>query len=146
MNASIVAVVLSLSLGACAQQQASVSAPQPAAEERTEASLVAALRAAGFSVVPAGQISQPFFSPKAHVYTVNGDDLQVYEYRDAAAAQSEAAAVSPDGSSVGKSSTMWIAPPHFFCGGRVIALYLGTNPEIRRQLEQLLGSQFAGRP
>ena len=39
----------------------------------------------------------------------------------------------------------WMAAPHFFRRSRVIALYLGNDPKVLSALQQVLGSQFAGR-
>jgi hypothetical protein len=86
-------------------------------------SLIDNLRAAGATVEPAGEVSQPFFSVKGQVITVNGGDVQVFEYADAAAADAEAALVSPDGGSVGTSMMSWVAAPHFFKTGKLIVLY-----------------------
>ena len=76
-------------------------------------SLIDNLRAAGATVEPAGEVDQPFFAVSGNIITVNGDDVQVFEYADAAAAEAEAALVSPDGSSVGLSMIGWVATPHF---------------------------------
>jgi len=108
------------------------------------ASLVQQLRTSGLTVETADTISQPFFTPKGRVYRVNGDDLQLYEYRDAPAAAKEASRVSPDGS-IGGSMPMWIAPPHFFRKDRVIAIYLGSNAKVLSALTQSIGAQFAGK-
>lgn len=107
--------------------------------------VVRQLRSSGLSASSAGTIEQSFFTPKARVYRVEGDDMQVYEYKSIAAAAKEAARVAPDGS-IGGSMPMWIAPPHFFHKDRVIALYLGSNPKVLGELIKTLGPQFAGRP
>ena len=39
----------------------------------------------------------------------------------------------------------WVAPPHFYRQGRVIVLYVGSNPNILSLLTAVLGPQFAGR-
>jgi hypothetical protein len=108
-------------------------------------SLIDSLRAAGASVEPAGEISQPFFSVKGRTITVNGGGVQVFEYGDASAAASEAKLVSPDGEVVDKSRVGWVAPPHFFKKGKLIVLYVGDNVTITKALETVLGAQFAGK-
>ena len=76
-------------------------------------SLVDSLRAAGEGVGPASEVSQPFFSVDGQIVRVNGEDVQVFEYSEAAAADTEAVFVSPDGTSVGTSMVNWVATPHF---------------------------------
>ncbi len=108
-------------------------------------SLIDNLRAAGATVEPAGDISQPFFSVKGNAITVNGENVQVFEYADAATADTEAALVSPDGSSIGTTMVSWVAPPHFYKTSKLIVLYVGDNTAVINVLEDVLGSQFAGR-
>jgi len=109
------------------------------------ASLIDSLRAAGATVAPAGEVTQPFFSVKGKLIKVNGGDVQVFEYQDSTAADNEASLVSPDGSSIGTSMVGWVAPPHFYQPGKLIVLYIGENEAVIKLLESVLGSQFAGR-
>jgi len=138
------AVVLLLSYGiSCARQEAPpVSHGGPVSDY---VSLIDSLQAAGATVDPAGDVTQPFFSVKGQVIKVNGEDVQVFEYSDEAAAEAEVMLVSPDGSSIGTSMVSWISPPHFYKAGKIIALYVGENSEAINFLEKVIGSQFAGR-
>jgi hypothetical protein len=137
------AFVLLVSYGvSCAQQEAPpVSHGDPVSDY---VSLIDNLRAADATVNPAGEVSQPFFSVKGQVIKVNGEDVQVFEYIDKAAAEAEAKLVSPDGSSIGTSMVSWIAPPHFYRAGRIIVLYVGESGSVLDALESVLDSQFAG--
>ena len=108
-------------------------------------SLVDNLRTAGATVEPAGEIIQDFFSVKGQAIKVDGEDVQVFEYSSEAAAETEAAFISPDGSSIGTSMPFWVAPPHFYKAGRIIALYVGENSAVMDVLGSVLGAQFAGR-
>ena len=108
-------------------------------------SLIDNLRASGATVEPAGEISQPFFSVKGNAITVNGENVQVFEYADAAAVEAEAALVSADGSSVGTTMVSWVAAPHFYQAGKLIVLYVGDSATVINVLEAVLGTQFAGR-
>ncbi len=103
------------------------------------------LRAAGATVEPAGEISQPFFSVKGNAITVDGENVQVFEYADTTTADAEAALVSPDGSSIGTTMVSWVATPHFYKTGKLIVLYVGDNTGVISVLEDLLNPQFAGR-
>ena len=134
----------------CAGQPDRTSPPAesgapPAAEATSIASVIDALRAGGVLAKAAGTLQQPFFSPPAHVFSVDGGDLQLYEFASAADAASAAAQVSPNGGSIGTRSMAWMAAPHFYRRGRVIAIYLGASAKVTSELERILGPPFAGR-
>jgi hypothetical protein len=103
------------------------------------------LRAAGATVDPAGSVSQPFFAPQGQVLTVNGEDIQAFEFASAEEADTVAETVSADGSSIGTSMVGWIAPPHFYKAGRLIVIYVGSDRDVINALQEAMGSQFAGR-
>ena len=107
--------------------------------------LVEALKAQGLEVERAGDVAQPFFSVEGHALNVDGENVQVFQYRTAGAAEKEAGQVSPDGSSVGTSMMSWVEPPHFFRSEKLIALYVGDSPRLLEALRAALGAQFAGR-
>lgn len=131
-----------LLLGCGAQPTPVVSHGGPLADY---VSLVDQLRAAGATVEPAGEVSQPFFAVKGQAINVDGAGVQVFEYADAAAADAEAAGVAPDGGSVGTTMVSWVAPPHFYKSGRLIVLYVGDEAGVMARLDSVLGPQFAGR-
>ena len=86
-------------------------------------SLIDNLRAAGATVEPKGEVSQAFFSVKGQVMSVNGGEVQVFEYADESAIEADAALISPDGGSIGTSMVTWVAAPHFYKIGKLIVLY-----------------------
>lgn len=90
-------------------------------------------------------ISQDFFTPEGSILKVNGADIQVFEYSSAEEMENEASQVSPDGGSIGTSMLMWVDAPHFYKSGRILVLYVGSNPTVLDLLETTLGQQFAGR-
>ena len=108
-------------------------------------SLIDNLRATGANVEPSGKISQPFFFVEGQVISINGVEVQVFEYADIAVADAEANLVSHDGSSIGTSMVNWVATPHFYKTGKLIVLYVGDNMTVISTLETVLGPQFAGR-
>ena len=108
--------------------------------------LLDGLRSAGATAEVVDTITQAFFSPEGVFITINGEeDIQVFEYENTEAMESEAAQVTPDGSSVGTSTMMWVDAPHFFKSGRILVLYIGSNSAILDLLDTVLGPQFAGR-
>jgi hypothetical protein len=107
-------------------------------------SVVAALRAERVEVKEVETLEQPFFPVPAHIHTVNGEDLQVYEFATAADAERAAAQVDARGSTIGTTQMSWMAPPHFYRNGRVIAIHLGSSSAARAALERVMGKPFAG--
>lgn len=149
VSLQIPAFVLLISTLACAAKDGGgVTGPGAETAGATAGSVSAvidALRGAGLNVEAAGTLQQPFFTPPAQVFTVDGRDLQLYEFATPATAAEAAAQVAPAGGSVGTVSMSWMAPPHFFRKDRLIAIYLGTSPKTLAELERLFGPQFAGR-
>ena len=108
-------------------------------------SVVDNLRAVGATVDPGDTVTQPFFDPQGQLLIVNGEDVQVFEFASTEEAATAASTVSTDGSSIGTSIITWIAPPHFYHGGKLIAIYIGIDSGVINTLNDTMGSQFAGR-
>jgi hypothetical protein len=85
----------------------------------------------------------PFFSTSAQRIVVNGADVQVFEYPNAARADSDAARVSPNGTPIGQAQISWMDTPSFYKRDRVIVLYVGHAVDISQRLESILGPPFA---
>jgi hypothetical protein len=115
------------------------------------AALIAALAQQGVTVVPKEQMPREShcLSVGALRLATNEENLYVFEYESAGAADRDAAAVSPDGSYItGTGRTcefFWIGPPLFYKSDRLIALYVGTNQNFVRALDRVLGRPFASR-
>lgn len=107
-------------------------------------SAVDALRAAGVTVEPGAEVTQPFFSVPGFTATINGERVQFFEYKDPADAAAEARRVSPDGGMVGSHKISWRGPVHFYIKGRIIALYPGNDPKLLATLSQVFAPPFAG--
>ena len=154
----VVMIPLSLIFMACDGGEVSTSTPTPTTTPTVKdyISLIDNLREAGATVVDTGGvIQQPCFSVDGKAITVNGSYVQVFEYEDAAAADTEAALISPHGFSINKTSDnngqigqicfiSWIAPPHFYKASNLIVLYVGENQAVIDVLETVLGLKFAG--
>jgi hypothetical protein len=109
------------------------------------ARLIASLRAAGAPVEQAGGADQPFLSVKGVTIKVHGADVQVFQYRNPADTEAQAAAISPDGGTVGTTKIHWVGRPHFYKKERVLVLYVGDDAKVLKALEAVLGPQFAGK-
>jgi hypothetical protein len=114
--------------------------------------LLTYLRDSGASIVEEGAIQEPFFDIESRRVTVNDSTIEVYEYANVEAMETEATCVSPEGCSFRKGKgdiaevcfVDWIATPHFYKAGRIIVFYCGDNDSIISLLENALGKQFAG--
>jgi hypothetical protein len=142
---SLILVALA-TLTACAGE---VSAPRQStlvAERTTDyASLLENLRGAGLRVEPGQPAEQPFLSVEGRMLNVGDEGVQVFQYPHAAAADAQAALVSPDGRTVGTSKPHWIGEPHFYKRGRLLVLYVGDDDNVLKALDAVLGRQFAGK-
>jgi len=118
--------------------------PSVAPNVEDQASLLIGLQSAGTTVKVGDTVIQGFFTPEGSIVTVNGADIQVFEYENAEAMESEASQVAPDGGSVGTSMMMWVEAPHFYKSGRIIVLYIGSDTATLDLLQSVMGSQFAG--
>lgn len=116
------------------------------------ASLISHLHASGLTAEADQYVSsvrQPFLSVSGHAVNVNGQRIEVYEYRSAAAANADAKRIDDDAclAHVAGGTTMmdWPGVPHLYKRGRVIVIYVGTDKRIISALVAALGPQFAGK-
>ncbi len=115
------------------------------------ASFRAALEARDLEVETEEPLEQPFLNATSVTrLLVTGNafsglaELQIYEYAGADRLAEDVSQITPDGNLETVMIT-WIATPHFFCGERLIVLYLGDDKEVIALLTELFGPQFAGR-
>lgn len=120
--------------------------------------LVGGLREARATIEAKGNTKQPAWpevlSGTSKLIKINGENLNVWEYRDEVTAAAEAKFVKyngfdfyrpPDATSQGHAEHVdWIAPPHWYQTGRIIVLYVGRKPETLILLQDLLGPYYAG--
>jgi hypothetical protein len=116
-------------------------------------SLVDNLRAAGATVDPAGKASADFLAPEKQLLTVNGEDIQAFEFASAEEADAAAGGVSRTGTSIVTtmadgtqmaSMVDWAKPSHFYKAGKLIVIYVGCDIDVIDVLRETMGSQFAG--
>lgn len=140
--------VFAAGFSACGGELAASSQPQQGKSLFGQATdyewLINSLRVHGASVEPQGEVDQPFLSVEGRMLKVHGEDVQVFQYPHAAAADAQAALVAPNGLSVGTSKVHWVGPPHFFKKGKLLVLYVGDNGKVLKALEIVLGRPFAG--
>lgn len=141
-----------LLLAACAPSQAVVpntganatpvytatSAPQ-SGEFSTTTDFLNALRNYGATVQTLGQIQQPYFPVAGQVVSVNGVDIQVFEFSSAAARKQASDTISQTANTIGSSVPTWVDQPNFWAQGNLIVLYVGHEPGILGTLNTVLG-------
>ncbi len=103
------------------------------------------LTAEGVAVKETGELMQPFFSITGKTIKADEQDIQIFEYAHGGAMAEDAGDVSPDGFSIGTTMLSWIDSPHFYKSGRIIVIYIGSDADMIKTLEDILGPQFAGR-
>ena len=160
-----VAVIVALSLLPSNSGNVNVTATSPAAtsttgagsfvDELTVAGLTAGLVRDGFQIEADGTAPGYPLASTAQLLCVDGTQVRVYGYPDAAARAAVSAGISRDGSQLTLPSTgtttktiiveEWVGPPHFFAGGRVIALVLQDDDRLLRALARILGPTISPR-
>jgi len=78
------------------------------------------------------------------VISVDGSEVQVFEYPSEEEALLAAGTISSDGGSIGTTMVSWIEAPHFFRSGSLIVLYVGEEDLVVETLKVVLGPQIAG--
>jgi len=141
-------LALSLALAACGSTSAATEPPTPEPTQAPVVShpnvvggyvdLVDALTKGGAKVELGEDVDQAFFSVPGRILKVNGADVQVFEYDDAAAREAESANITPDGQPSPTMMVTWVDQPNFWAKGRVIVLYLGQDADMIERLTQIL--------
>lgn len=101
--------------------------------------LLERLSAAGADVEEAGEVEQAFFSTGGRILRLGGQDVQVFEYADAAAREAESSLIQPDGSPNPTTMVAWVDQPNFWAGGRLIVLYVGRDAATIELLTTVFG-------
>ena len=117
-----------------------------AAPELDEATgtLVAALQEAGAGVRVIGPFEGEPVGGQGVALCVDGNQVNVYVFADAAEAASRAAMIDPkDPSNLGTSIVSWVGNPRFWQADRLLVLYLGDDPVVETGLRAALGAPFA---
>lgn len=147
-------VVLSLLLAACGPTAlpetggSSTTSPLPTTAPTTEpqgsgladiAGLEQALRGSGATVERGEAFSPNFFVAQAQKLSVNGTEIQVFQFEDEAAARAAAATIQNNGYTIGTAMVEWVDPPSFWLDGRLIVLYVGRDQTMIDRLTGVLG-------
>jgi hypothetical protein len=142
---------LGLLLASCGNS-AALPTPQPSPEAGAvsnggpaldQEGLLSALRGSGGEVALKGPVQQPFLSVEGAVITLNGAEVQVFEYPDTELAREEARRLAEAATGSGGAQPNWNGTPHVFAAGRVLVLYVGSDRDIFTRLQRVLGPSIA---
>lgn len=106
--------------------------------------LVAYLETEGYTVATGETMNEPVFGVNGTQLTLNGQQVQVFEFASEEAADEATADISGDGMTIGTSQVDWVSEPHFYQDGNLVVLYVGTDDATLDALEDALGAQIAG--
>lgn len=146
--AFLFAVGLVLLVTACGGGEAQLPASTPGAASFSDigglANLVDALRGRGTTVETGETVNQPFLPVQGRILTVDGVDVQVYEFATSDARQEVSATITEGGDVIGAVVPEWIDQPNFWAQGRLIVLYIGRDEPTINLLSFVLGSPLTG--
>ena len=139
-GALVLALVVALIMGAQAGPAVGRGAATPGATPGPRllalADVIGALRDLGLTVEDTGEtVQHGFFAVPGQIVLVDGADLQVFVYPDAAARERDAATIDPDGSAIGTTMVDWIAPPHFTSAGNLLVLLLTADEDLAADVD-----------
>jgi hypothetical protein len=143
---SVICALLLACGGQNGERATDASPLSPVSTPMQRVDVVEALRQADVSVTEGGEIAQPFFDAPGQQIQINGTELQVFEYPTVAARENDSSKIAPDGYSIGGTQVLWAAQPNFWAEGRVIVLYLGSDPQVIRLLRENLGEPITSPP
>jgi hypothetical protein len=142
--------VVVLAMAGCAQAEPGAGAlptatpipegttPSQGNETGEVAQFVDALRTQGATVNTVGEITQPFIPVTGQLLTVNGADVEVFEFQDEATRQQSSDAISQMGS-VGASIPEFVDQATFWAKGRLIVLFVGQDQMLVDTVTQVIG-------
>lgn len=136
--AAVILIGMTLLLG-CGSSTATPT-PPPDGIVDTAAELVTALQAEGFVAQHGGRFNNFLFERGGQLLLVNGQQVQVWEF--ATNEQADAAQDSILGDDSPLARLNFTAPPRFFQNGRMVVLFVATDPAILRTLTDILGDPF----
>lgn len=101
--------------------------------------LVRALEAEGAEVGRTGVIRQPLFPATGNIISVDGAEVQVFEFEDPETRSAVSATITETGEILGGITPSWSGRPNFWAGGSLIVLYVGQNQDVIDLLSDVLG-------
>lgn len=108
------------------------------------ASVSAVLQAAGASVVELGEFDTEPLGGRGASLCVDGQQVSLYLFPTSEERAAATSRINPtDPSDLGTAMVSWAGNPKFWQSGRVVALYLGSDPAVEAGLTSVFGQPFA---
>lgn len=126
-------------MAACTPRATATPTATPTAQAFDLDAFMSALGPAGADVHMVETDEQPFFDTPGQVLEVNGMRVQVFEYPSQEAREADSELIAADGRTIGGTIPEWTDSPNFWVQGRIIVLFVGTDPGTIRLLNDVLG-------
>lgn len=106
--------------------------------------LISSLKKMGYKVSTFKQGKNKFLSGDLTVVKINGNEIDIYEYKSNQEMEREAEKYIRSSDSAVNTMNDYISDPHFYKIGKIIVSYIGDKKEITKKLEKIIGEQFSG--
>lgn len=113
-------------------------------EVKSTEEFIRSLEKSGYEVKAEKQDEKGFLTGTLTIVKVGKEAVGVHEYGDNAQMEQDAGTIRADGSMIGNTIYEFKSKPHFYKRGNIIASYIGEDKDMVKELERLLGKQFAG--
>ncbi len=97
----------------------------------------------GLKVEITQSIEQPFFTVQGILLSLNGENIQVFQYPDEESREKDSHLISSDGSVIGNNQIEWITPPYIWASGDLIVIYPGTDESVIDAINDTFGEPIA---
>ncbi len=104
--------------------------------------LIQALEAQGAAVAAVGVGGDSFFTSPEQQITVNGAQVQAFEFESVEDVDNAAASVNGNGTIIGTTTIDWATTPHFYRSGNLIVVYAGEQEDVLAALNAAMGEPF----
>lgn len=117
-----------------------IPTPTPDAVVDTAAELITALQSNGFVAQDGGHFTNFLFERGGQLLLVNGQQVQVWEFATEAQVNEAQTLITGDDSPLARLN--FTASPRFFQNGKMVVLFVATDPAILNILTTILGNPF----
>ena len=112
----------------------------------TTSSFIDSMQLNGAAISKVGPLNISLFSVPGTVYTLEGEQIILFQYDSLSNAARDAALISGNGSIINGKEYAWQATPHFYLSGQLMVLYLGSTERSLALLSYVVGQPFTGAP
>ena len=92
------------------------------------------------SIVREGGVGPSLWDTVSHELCIDGQTVSVWQYPDATDRERESKRITPDATQIADGNIDAAGQFRFYASGPLLALYVGSDESVRRQLADALGS------